>query len=86
MDSYEIVFARTARKELESIGKKFSDRILKKIELLQYDPRPLGCEKIKGDDNLWRIRIGNYRVIYAIYDKEKLVDVSVIRHRKDAYR
>ena len=76
MDSYEIVFARTARKELESIGKK----------LLQYDPRPPGCEKIKGDDNLWRIRIGNYRVIYAIYDKEKLVDVSVIRHRKDAYR
>ncbi|MFI5144191.1 MAG: type II toxin-antitoxin system RelE/ParE family toxin [Ignavibacteria bacterium] len=41
---------------------------------------------MKGDDNLWRIRIGNYRVIYTIYDKEKLVDVSVIRHRKDAYR
>jgi mRNA interferase RelE/StbE len=86
MISYDIVFARTARKELEAIDRKFSERIIKKIELLHYDPRPPGCEKIKGEENLWRIRIGTYRVIYSISDKEKLIDVSVIRHRKDAYK
>ena len=86
MFSYEIVFARTARKEIEAIDSKTSARILRRIESLSIDPRPSGCEKLKGEDNLWRIRIGDYRVIYSIFDKEKLIDISIIRHRRDAYR
>lgn len=50
------------------------------------NPRPRGCKKIEGEEDLWRIRIGQYRVLYRIYDADKLVDVIAIRHRRDAYR
>lgn len=83
---YEIVFARSARKDLQKLSNLEINRILKKIEMLEFDPRPSGCEKLKGEDNLWRIRSGNYRIIYAISDKNKLVDICLIRHRKDAYK
>ncbi len=86
MSSYSITFAKSARKELEELDLKFSERILQKIEMLVNNPRPPGCEKLKGEDNLWRIRIGSYRVIYSISDKNKLVDIVIIRDRKDAYR
>jgi len=86
MPDYEIVFTRSARKEIEKINLTVANRILRKIESLAVNPRPHGCEKLKGGENLWRIRIGDYRVIYKISDKEKLIDVSIIRHRKEAYR
>jgi len=60
MPDFEIIFSRSARKELESINNNNAQKILKKIELLAITPRPHGCEKLKGGDNLWRIRIGNY--------------------------
>lgn len=83
---YEIVFARSARKDLQKLSNLEINRILKKIELLEFDPRPHGCEKLKGEDNLLRIRAGNYRIIYKVSDKNKLIDISLIRHRKDAYK
>jgi len=83
---YEIVFARSARKDLQKLSNMEINRILKKIEMLEFDPRPPGCEKLKGEDNLWRIRTGSYRIIYAISDKSKLVDICLIRHHKDAYK
>jgi len=86
MQEYEILFARSARKDLEKISFQIANRILNKIEMLSKDPRPRGCEKLKGGENLWRIRIGNYRVIYKIFDKEKLIDIFIIRHRSEAYR
>ena len=86
MSTYNITFARSARKELEGLDVKYSERIIQKIEMLVINPRPPGCEKLKGEENLWRIRIGNYRVIYSISDKNKIVDIVIIRDRKDAYR
>ncbi|MBE2219641.1 MAG: type II toxin-antitoxin system RelE/ParE family toxin [Ignavibacteria bacterium] len=86
MAAYEILFARTARKELEDIEVRFAVQILKKIEGLSLNPRPTGSKKLKGEKNLWRLRVGNYRVIYSISDSDKLIDVSVIRHRKDVYK
>ena len=86
MSTYNITFARSARKELEGLDVKYSERIIQKIEMLGINPRPPGCEKLKGEENLWRIRIGNYRVIYSISDKNKLIDIVIIRDRKDAYR
>ena len=86
MDLYEIVFTRSARKELEILNYKIVLQILKKIENLSLNPRPSGSKKLKGEKDLWRVRVGDYRVIYSIDDSEKLVDVSVIRHRKDVYR
>ena len=86
MPSYEIVFARSARKELQALSYTVAERILEKVELLALSPRPSGCQKLRGHSNLWRIRVGEYRVIYSIDDNNRVVDVSVVRHRSEAYR
>jgi mRNA interferase RelE/StbE len=86
MSQYAITFARSARKELEALSRPLLARVLNRIEALAHDPRPTSCRKLVGQGNLWRIRIGDYRVIYAIDDRSQTVDISVIRHRSDAYR
>lgn len=65
MDEYSIVFARSARHELEVLDPGIIRRILPKIESLANEPRPHGALKLTGEKRLWRIRIGDYRVIYA---------------------
>jgi mRNA interferase RelE/StbE len=56
------------------------------ISALATDPRPKGCKKLKGsEDELWRIRVGDYRVVYFIEDEIKLVDIQRTRHRKEVY-
>lgn len=84
--SYSVSFARSARKELESLGQTVALRILKKIESLPENPRPAGCKKLTGQNSLWRIRIGDYRVVYSIDDKNRLIDISIIRHRSSVYK
>jgi mRNA interferase RelE/StbE len=86
MPDYSITFARSARKELEKLPPQFASRILERIESLVSTPRPSGSLKLKGEENLWRIRIGDYRVIYEIDDPKRNIDITVIRHRKDVYR
>ena len=85
MTDYTITFARSARKELESFDAHIVNRILPKIESLAQEPRPGGCRKLKGEKNLWRVHIGDWRVVYAIYDDERRVDVVAVRHRSKAY-
>ena len=85
MADYTIVFARTARKELEVVDVVTANRVFPRIETLASEPRPRGSRKLHGEENLWRIRIGDYRVIYAIYDKEQIVDIIAVRHRSKAY-
>lgn len=86
MDEYAIVFARSARKELEALSPPLVQRIFPRIENLAMSPRPHGCRKLEGEMNLWRIRIGDYRVIYSVNDDSRIVDVIAIRHRREAYR
>jgi len=83
---YTVVFARSARKELQALDRIVAARILKGIEALRLEPRPSGCKKLEGTDDLWRIRIGDWRVVYSVDDARKLVEVSVVRHRREAYR
>lgn len=83
---YAITFARSARKELEALPPKVGQRILGKIDLLVTTPRPSGVKKLHGEDNLWRIRVGDYRVIYEINDAARIVDIAVVRHRSEVYR
>jgi mRNA interferase RelE/StbE len=85
MADYSITFARSARKELESLNATQVQRIFPKIETLAKEPRPRGCRKQRGEKNLWRIRVGEYRVIYGINDDEKVVDIIGVRHRSAAY-
>jgi mRNA interferase RelE/StbE len=83
---YAITFARSARKELEKLDPENVKRIFPIIEALSQNPRPLRCKKLSGLQNLWRIRIGDYRLIYQLSDKQKIVDIVAIRHRREAYR
>ncbi len=85
MPDYSIVFTRSARKELEALPASTVQRILPKIEALARNPRPSGCKKLKGSDDLWRIRSGGHRVIYSIVDKIVYVEIIAIRHRSQAY-
>ena len=85
MADYSITFARSARKELQSLNAALIRRIFPKIETLAKEPRLKGCRKLRGEMNLWRIRIGEYRVIYSIYDDRKEVDIIAVRHQSAAY-
>jgi mRNA interferase RelE/StbE len=83
---YSITFARSARKQLETLDATDVNRIFPKIEALSKNPRPAGCRKLAGSRLLWRIRVGDYRVVYAIYDDRGIVDVIAVRHRKEVYK
>lgn len=86
MPVYSVTFARSARKELAELPDNLLQRIFTKIESLARDPRPAGCKKLQGPAHLWRIRIGDYRVVYEIDDRRHNIDIVIVRHRKDAYR
>ena len=61
-------------------------RVAEAVGKLASEPRPAGCRKLKGHADIWRLRVGSYRIIYSITDTIKLVRVERVRHRKDAYR
>ena len=83
---YQLTIARRAEKALKKLQEPISSRIENAINGLQKEPRPTGCEKMKGEDELWRIRVGNYRVVYKIDDIVRIVSITKIGHRKDIYR
>jgi len=85
--SYRVLIKASAAKEIEAVDpKKDRQRIVAAIRSLADDPRPAGCEKLAGEDDRYRIRVGRYRIIYSIGDDELLVFVVRIGHRKDVYR
>ncbi|MDP2984568.1 MAG: type II toxin-antitoxin system RelE/ParE family toxin [Candidatus Latescibacter sp.] len=86
VSKYTITFARSARKELEALDAAIFSNVFRRIEALADFPRPDGCRKIRGERTAWRIRVGDYRVIYAIDDTNRNVDIIAVRHRSDAYR
>ncbi len=85
MPDYTITFARSARKELEALAPSLINRIFPKIENLSKNPRPKGCRKLQGKSGLYRLRIGDYRVIYTVDDNSRNVDIVAVRHRSRAY-
>lgn len=87
MASYRVVIRRTAAKELEGIaGKRDRERIVRRIQALADDPRPMGAEKLAGRGDKYRIRQGDYRILYEIEDNVLIVTVVKIGDRKDVYR
>jgi mRNA interferase RelE/StbE len=86
MASYRVELARSAAKDLRGIDRKWIPRIVEAIETLESDPRPAGCKKLVGSDHTYRVRIGDYRVVYDIHDDRLIVLVVRIRHRRDVYR
>lgn len=86
MVEYVVTFARSARRELEGFPRSVVTRVVTRIESLGISPRPASCRKLQGTGALYRIRIGDYRVIYSVDDEKRVVDVVAVRHRGDAYR
>jgi len=84
---YRVLIKPSAAEEIEAVDqKRIRQRIVAGIRLLADDPRPPGGEKLAGEDDRYRIRVGRYRVIYSVGDRELLVIVVRVGHRKDVYR
>jgi mRNA interferase RelE/StbE len=86
MDSFRIEFARSALKDLRAIDRQWIPRIVSAIESLADNASPMGCKKLVGSEHTYRIRIGDYRIIYDIQNANLVVFVIRVRHRRDAYR
>ncbi|MBN3888659.1 MAG: type II toxin-antitoxin system RelE/ParE family toxin [Nostoc sp. JL31] len=84
--SYKVEILRGALKQLKKIPSELQERIQIKIDDLATEPRPNGVKKLKGKENAYRIRIGDYRVIYDIFDDLLVVNVVEVGHRKNIYK
>lgn len=85
MENYRIEITKSAGKELEKIPKSDRERIIDRIRGLGADPRPIGSKKLSGDEK-YRIRQGDYRVLYRIFEEIITVTVVKIGHRREVYR
>jgi mRNA interferase RelE/StbE len=85
MEKYRIVFRKSVAKDLRRIPNQDLRRILAVIDSLSEEPRPSGVEKLSGQER-YRVRQGSYRIIYEINDREVVVVVVKVGHRKDVYR
>jgi mRNA interferase RelE/StbE len=83
--AYEIVLTKSAQKKLAKLSKELQILIGNAINNLATNPRPSGCKKLKGNQTDYRIRIGDYRVVYEIHDNKLVVLVLNLGHRKDIY-
>ena len=85
MVKYSLEIKPSAQKELDALGDRLFTRIDRKIMAVADNPRPAGCKKLKGYKDQWRIRVGDWRVVYIISDATKVVSVTRIAHRREVY-
>jgi len=83
--SYTVQILRRAQKELAELPGNVFERACEEIRLLGQEPRPSGCRKLTGREG-WRIRVGDYRIVYKIDDDQKVVTIVHVGHRRDVYR
>jgi mRNA interferase RelE/StbE len=86
MASFEIRWRSSTKKDLRSIPREEVARIIGAVEALAEEPLPHGSQKLSGSDHTYRIRVGDYRVIYKLLRQAALIEVQRVRHRKDVYR
>jgi mRNA interferase RelE/StbE len=84
---YRLLIKPSAAKEIEALGqKKDRQRIVSRIGALASEPRPVGCEKLAGAEERYRVRQGQFRIVYAIDDASRTVEVVKVGHRREVYR
>ncbi len=83
---YRVFLERAAERDLKQLSARLHNRVIAAIQALARNPRPAGCRKLTGSDNDWRIRVGDYRVIYEISDAVRIVHVNRVGHRREVYR
>jgi mRNA interferase RelE/StbE len=84
--SYRLEFTKPATKQFKALPHQVQQRLQPKIEALTTEPRPAGMIKLIGEEELYRIRVGEYRIVYTIQDDQLLVLVVVVAHRREVYR
>jgi mRNA interferase RelE/StbE len=84
--NFTIEIKPSAGKELDALDDALFARVDRKILALAQNPRPPGCKKLRGYKNLWRIRVGEWRVLYTLDDAAQLISVTRIAHRREVYR
>ena len=83
---YRVLLERGAERDLGRLSSDIHDRVFAAIRALAKNPRPHGCRKLTGSKNDWRIRMGDYRIVYEIADAAREVRVNRVRHRREVYR
>ncbi|MFQ5881866.1 MAG: type II toxin-antitoxin system RelE/ParE family toxin [Candidatus Methylomirabilales bacterium] len=86
MTSYEVVLRPSAQRDLRKLPQAVEEQVIRALDILRSQPRPVGVKKLAGGTNEWRLRVGDYRILYEINDKKRYVRVFRIAHRRDAYR
>ena len=86
MDTYRIEWKPSALRELKRLDRQVVPRIVAAIEQLTANPFPSGVRKMQGGEHSYRLRVGDYRVVYEVSQSRLLIEVARVRHRKDAYR
>ena len=85
MVKYSLEIKQSAQKELDALDDALFNRLDRKIMVLSDNPRPPGCKKLKGHKDQWRVRVGDWRVLYIIDDATKLITITRIAHRREVY-
>ncbi|MDZ7743874.1 MAG: type II toxin-antitoxin system RelE/ParE family toxin [Bacteroidota bacterium] len=86
MDSFKLVWKQSAIKELKNLDKTVVQRIISSVEKLQKQPYPKGCKKLRGAEYTYRLKVGNYRIIYSVYKRTLVIEIVKVGHRKSVYR
>ena len=86
MNLYRVEIARRALKVLSSLPRLEQQRIRAAIDLLAEQPRPPGCVRMVGEPNAYRVRVGDYRIVYEVFDDRLVIQVVRVGHRRDVYR
>ncbi len=84
--AYTVEFRPSALRDLKALSGEVLQRVARKIDALAENPRPQGVEKLSGSESAYRLRVGDYRILYEIRDRLLLVAVIRIRHRREVYR
>lgn len=86
MASYKVQWKASAKKELRRLPKEVIPRIITAVEQLTSEPTPPGCRKLVGSSHTYRLRVGDYRILYSIQQLKLVIEIIRVAHRKDAYR
>lgn len=84
--AFRIEWKKSTRKDLRKLQSAMMDKIIEAVEGLAENPFPHGVEKLSGSEHAYRIRLGDYRIVYEVVVESRLVEIQRVRHRKDVYR
>lgn len=84
--SYSVIISKSVQKQINQLPASIKSRVQDKLLLLKSEPRPAGVVKLKGYEHQYRLRVGDYRIRYEVFDEERKVEVLQCKHRRDVYK